>query len=120
MYLLMFCCTFFIVQLIIYMMSYKSRSFCTIIFAICKKSCTMKDMSMKLIKNIKDTTDLKNYGIMKKLRELGIEVTTQGIDGYEKVTARSTRLDVLCGLRKISGLNWDKFGKLLDSEFFKE
>lgn len=77
-------------------------------------------MGMKLIKKIKDTKDLKNYGIMKALRSRGIEITTQGIDSYEKPDARSMRLDVLCGLRKLSGLKWADFGKWLDEEFSKD
>lgn len=72
---------------------------------------------MKIIKKVRDSADLKNYGIMKKLRDIGIEVTTQGIDGYEKDSARSMRLDVLSGLRRISGVSWEEFGAWIDSEF---
>jgi len=77
-------------------------------------------MGMKLIEKIRNIKGLKNYGIMKHLRVLGVEVTTQGIDGYDKPTAKGMRLDVLCGLRKITGLSWQQFGKLLDDEFNKE
>lgn len=77
----------------------------------------MDSMSVKLIKKVRDTANLKNYGIMKALRDLGIEVTTQGIDGYEKETAKSMRLDVLSGLRQISGKSWEDFGEWIDQEF---
>lgn len=73
-------------------------------------------MSVKIIKKVRDLSGLKNYGLMKRLRELGVEVTTQGIDGYERETARSMRFDVLSGLRKISGLTWGEFGDLIDAE----
>lgn len=79
----------------------------------------MNYMGMNLIKKVRDSKQLKNYGIMKALRELGIEITTQGVDGYEKPTAKSMRLDVLCGLRRITGLSWVAFGKLLDEEFLE-
>ena len=75
---------------------------------------------MKLIEKVRKSADLKDYGISKNLRHLGIEVTTQGITSYSKDNARSMRLDVLCGLRKLSGLNWNQFGKWLDDEFFRE
>ena len=97
-------------------MSDKSRSFCTNIFAIYKICCTIDIMSVKLIKKVRDITGLKNYGIMKALRDKGVEITTQGVDGYERDTARSMRLDVLTGLKRISGLSWNEFGKLIDQE----
>lgn len=70
-----------------------------------------------MIQKVRNIRQLTNYGIMKALRALGIEVTTQGVDSYEKPTARSMRLDVLCGLRRIYGKNWNEFGKILDEEF---
>lgn len=84
-----------------------------------KKKCTIKAMGMKLIQKVKDSGNLKNYGIMKGLRGQGIEITTQGIDSYERPDARSMRLDVLCGLRKLAGVSWSQFGKWLDEEFNK-
>jgi hypothetical protein len=81
-----------------------------------KKVVQYISMAMKIIEKIRKVTGLKNYGLMKALRDLGVEVTTQGIDGYERETARSMRFDVLSGLRKISGLSWNEFGKLIDDE----
>jgi hypothetical protein len=97
--------------------SAKSSFFCTNIFAIYKYLCTIDFMGMKIIKKVRDTKELKNYGIMKALRDIGVEVTTQGIDGYEKDSARSMRLDVLSGLRRISGVSWEEFGGWIDPEF---
>lgn len=74
-------------------------------------------MGMKLISKIRNLTKLKNYGIAKTLKTQGVEVTTQGIDAYERPTARSMRLDILCGLRRLSGKSWEEFGKWLDDEF---
>ena len=58
-------------------------------------------MGMQIIKRVREITKLTNYGISKALRENGIEITTQGIDSYEKETARSMRLDVLSGLLEL-------------------
>lgn len=58
-----------------------------------------------------------NYNVAKRLRAMGVDITTQGIDQYDKGQARSMRLDVLIGLKELSGLNWEKFGKLLEEEF---
>jgi DNA-binding transcriptional regulator YiaG len=53
-------------------------------------------------------------------KSLGISL--QSVQYILGVTARprsrkSMDLRLLCKLRKSSGLSWDKFGKLLDSEF---
>ncbi len=77
-------------------------------------------MSVKLIEKIRHRTGLKNYGIQKALRAVGCDITTQGIDSYERETARSMRLDVLVGLKEVSGLNWEQLGKLLSEEFGKK
>lgn len=53
-----------------------------------------------------------NYSLAKRLRALGIEITTQGIDNYMKGT-KSARLDVICALQELSGLTWGEVGKLL-------
>jgi hypothetical protein len=78
----------------------------------------MQIMGMRLVKTIRDALKVKNYGLSPKLRdEVGVEITVQGLDGYDKDTAKSMRLDVLCGLRKVYGKSWDEFGKMLDAEF---
>ncbi len=74
-------------------------------------------MRMRFLERIRDWAGKKNYGLMKACREVGVEVTTQGLDGYDKENARSMRLDILCGLRKASGKSWSEVGKALDEEF---
>ncbi len=74
-------------------------------------------MKMKILDYVKKKQELTNYGVAKELRKIGVEVTTQGIDQYDKGAARSMRFDVLLGLRKLSGLTWDQFGKMLEGEF---
>lgn len=77
-------------------------------------------MGMQLIRKIREISGLTNYAISKELNQTGVQVTIPGIDAYERPTARSMRLDVLCGLRGISGLTWNQFGKWLDEEFKKK
>lgn len=77
-------------------------------------------MGMKLLQKVRDQTGLKNYSIAQRIRELGHEVTCQGIDGYSKDGAQSIRLAVLVRLRKITGLSWASFGRWLDEEFLFE
>lgn len=73
---------------------------------------------MQLLEKIRAVTGLKNYGISPKMRDgPGVLITIQGLDAYDRDTARSMRLDVLCGLRRITGLSWSEFGKWLDDEF---
>lgn len=56
-----------------------------------------------------------NYGLAKRLRALGVEITTQGIDNYAKGT-KSARLDVICALQELSGLSWSEVGKLIKKD----
>lgn len=75
-------------------------------------------MVMKLMEWIRKVTGSKNYSLSKDLRNTyGIEISVPGIDGYDKDTAKSMRLDVLCGFRALSGKSWEDFGKRLDDEF---
>jgi len=75
-------------------------------------------MKMKLLELLRDQ-GLKPPTISRRLREdLSIDVSIQGVAQYEN--ARSMRLDVLCGLRKLSGLSWSAIGKLLDDEFLPD
>jgi hypothetical protein len=76
-------------------------------------------MAMEIIERIRQWTKSKNYGLAKSLRTLGVDVTIQGLDGYDRETAKGMRLDVLCGLRKLSGKSWEEFGKYLDKEFLE-
>lgn len=74
-------------------------------------------MGMKLLDQIKKDKKLTNYGVAKELRAIGVDITTQGVDQYDKGKARSMRFDVLIGLRKLSGLSWQKVGEMLEGEF---
>lgn len=74
-------------------------------------------MGMELLRKIKKAVKLTNYGIAKWLNENDVKITIPGVDAYERDTAKSMRLDVLCGLRKLSGKDWNDFGKWLDEEF---
>lgn len=74
-------------------------------------------MRMDWIKKIQTKQGLTNYGLAKALRNIGVEITTQGIDAYMKPEARSMRLDVLMGLFKLSQLSKDEFMNLILKEF---
>jgi hypothetical protein len=74
-------------------------------------------MRMKLLDLVKKERGLTNYGVAKALRALGVEITTQGIDHYEKGKAKAMRLDVLCGLKALLGARWETVGRLLEEEF---
>lgn len=58
-------------------------------------------MSVEILGKVRKVTGLKNYSIHKRLLELGYDITLQGLDGYDKPTARSMRLDILAGLEDI-------------------
>lgn len=74
-------------------------------------------MGMELLKKIKKAAKLTNYGIAKELNEKNVKITIPGIDAYERDTAKSMRLDVLVGLKRLSGKSWDVFGEWLEEEF---
>ena len=74
-------------------------------------------MIMNLLKKIREISNIKNYSLKKRLDDFGVEVSVTGLDGYDKPTAKSMRLDILCGLRRVTGYNWAQFGALLDEEF---
>ncbi len=77
-------------------------------------------MDMDLLKKIRDATELTNYSISKGLREIGVDITTQGLDHYDKSGSRSMRLDVLYGLFKLcqkNGVNEKQFMQWLGREF---
>jgi len=64
---------------------------------------------------------ITDYALSNNLGDLGVKITIPGVSGYNKKSARSMRLDVLCGFRKLleieKGMSWDDFGKWLDEEF---
>lgn len=74
-------------------------------------------MSVKVLKNTREVKDLTNYGVAKALREVGVDTSASNIDAYERHQSRRMRLDILCGLRKISGKSWAEFGRWLDEDF---
>lgn len=78
-------------------------------------------MIMKIMDRIRQASKLKDYSLSKELRSrFQIEITIPGINGYSKPESKSMRLDVLCGLRKLSGVSWSEFGKWLDDEFIEK
>lgn len=74
-------------------------------------------MEMKFLETIRQKTELTNYGLAKKLNELGVPITISGMDAYERKNSQSMRLDVLAGLVKLSGMAWNEVGKLIEMEF---
>ena len=74
-------------------------------------------MKMKFLEVVRKEADATNYALSSKLRDLGVNITVSGVDAYERKNSQSMRLDVLAGLRKLSGLSWNELGKLIDEEF---
>lgn len=74
-------------------------------------------MAMQVIEKIRRKTGSKNYSIALAVRDLGVPITVQGIDAYERPEAQSMKLAILCSLRRVAGLSWSEFGKWLDEEF---
>lgn len=74
-------------------------------------------MAMEFLKRIKKLKKITNYAISKRLTSEGIPMTIGGVDAYFKPGAKSMRLDVLCGLKRLSGESWETVGKWLDDEF---
>jgi len=78
-------------------------------------------MAVKFFQKFKNLSGLKNYGVAQALRRRhGVEISITGLSGYDKPKARGMRLDVLCGIRRLSEQPWDEFGKWLDEEFLKQ
>ena len=74
-------------------------------------------MGVEYLDKIKKRLVATNYSLAKSLKTLGIDANTQGLDCYDKKGARNTRLDILVGLKHLSGLSWDDIGKSLEREF---
>ncbi len=77
-------------------------------------------MEMQLLEKVRETTDLTNYGLSKALRDIGVEITTQGLDHYDKSASRSMRLDVLSGLYRLcakEGVTEKQFLTWVNKEF---
>jgi hypothetical protein len=80
-----------------------------------KHFITAVKATLPTVKCKEGTKAFPNYSLAKRLRALGIEITTQGIDNYMKGT-KSARLDVICALQELSGLSWAEVGKLLKKD----
>lgn len=110
-------------QVILYKHNYRfyrtvSRNIYTKILLFVKKLLYNYFMVMRLMQWIRSVTKRKNYSLSRDLREKhNVNITIPGIDGYDGDKAKSMRLDVLCGLRALTGLSWDEFGAKLDEEF---
>lgn len=66
---------------------------------------------MNFVRYVRERKRLTRYALAK---ELG--VPTQSLDHLE-LKGRSIRPDVLCRLKRVSGLSWAAFGKLLEREY---
>lgn len=88
--------------------------------ALNKEGETSGVVPLGFIPAIRGKSRRTNYGLAKGLRDRGIDISNSAIETYEQM-GRSGRMryDVLCGLRKVAGMSWSEFGKLLDEEFFQ-
>lgn len=66
---------------------------------------------MKFVKIIRENLGLTRYRLARELGE-----ATQTIDNLEE-KARLIRPELLCKIRKLSGLSWNQLGLLLDKEY---
>lgn len=72
---------------------------------------------MRLIGKVRELLGIEtNYKLSKLLNSHGIDITPNGVQQYE-TSAKGMRLEVLCVMRKLSGISWEAFGKELDAEF---
>ena len=81
-----------------------------------------KERMKSIIAAVKETLpktksgqSIRNYSLSKRLRALGVEITPQGLDQYEKGTY-SVKIDVLIGLQRLSGIPLPQFWKLLEKD----
>jgi len=77
-------------------------------------------MKMRFLKTVMQTANIpSNYALAKLLH-----TSTQLVDTWTgKAKGRDPegmKLKFLCQLRKISGLSWNQFGKLIDEEFLSD
>lgn len=77
---------------------------------------TLAGIHMKFIRKIKLDLGMTRRGLARKT-----DIDSQKILYYEKKGSKLAEfLSWLCRLRKISGLSWSAFGKLLDDEFIEK
>lgn len=77
-------------------------------------------MNMKFLGKIIKKMGTTTYSLAKLLRENGVDITHQGVDFYGRGKARSMRLDVVAGIRRLSGYSWEEMGKMIDDEFLTD
>lgn len=74
---------------------------------------------MQLVEIVKKRTQLTTYRISQILKErFNVSVSRAQLDYYKN--NHSMRLDVMSALRKLSGLSWNQWGKLIDKEYGEE
>ncbi len=68
-------------------------------------------MRMEFVRQVRKIAGMTIYRLAK---EIGCNTSTV----YQwEAGAKSMRLDYLSRVRKVSGLSWNEFGKLIDAEF---
>lgn len=72
---------------------------------------------MKFVKKIREKLKIENCAQFAK----ALKIHPEYIYRYEN-RAGSNKIQIphLCKMRKLSGMSWNNFGKLLDEEFGKE
>ena len=69
-------------------------------------------MGVKFVEKVKELAGIKtNYALAQKLG-----VQTPIVDNMIK-SGKYLKPEMLCKLRRLSGLSWTKFGKMFDEEF---
>lgn len=77
-------------------------------------------MLSKLIHFVRETKSpaLSNNGLVKRIKDSGIELSRQGLDNWLKDPPHVVRnFQILVYIRAVSGKSWAEFGKVLDSLF---
>lgn len=74
-------------------------------------------MLMKFVEKIlADSFERKPYRLAKQL-EIPIQTVNAWLGKTKSGSRRGIALHLLCKLRRVSGLSWSEFGRLLDAEF---
>lgn len=74
----------------------------------------MNSIGVNLVKKVQQKRGLTAYKIARALNELGTQVSETAIDLQVRKNAKSMRLDLLSGLRKVAGVSWSEFGRWID------
>lgn len=74
---------------------------------------------MQIVEIIKKKTCLTTYKMAQMLEQkFNVIISRKMLDKYKD--CHSMRLDVMSALRKLSGLSWNQWGKLIDKEYGEE